>query len=318
MRLVCPNCAAQYEVDDSAIPDEGRDVQCANCGKTWFQGHAHGTPPEPGASEGGSTQSEIPEIADSDAGSVDEPDADEPAGHSPPARAARPAAGATDPTVLDILRREAERETSARNGDTDPEHPAEDHDEPTEEEETPEGDAPSGEDQETVADLAFRARRNRSELRAQRQDSADRKNRISRAQAGNPDEDEPVYGDDDAPETVEEPAAPPEPELPDVAALKSSLRAAEDKARAAAPQAEAATGPKPGQRGGRFGFYLAILIALLLAAIYVLSAQIADAVPAAAPYVEGYVSAVNVARTGLDDGIRVVVAAARNLLAQYL
>ncbi|OCX61033.1 hypothetical protein BFP70_16390 [Thioclava sp. SK-1] len=37
MRLICPNCSAQYEVGDSVIPDAGRDVQCSSCGKTWFQ-----------------------------------------------------------------------------------------------------------------------------------------------------------------------------------------------------------------------------------------------------------------------------------------
>ena len=42
MRLTCPNCAAQYEVDDRVIPAAGRDVQCSNCGQAWFQ-------PPPGA-----------------------------------------------------------------------------------------------------------------------------------------------------------------------------------------------------------------------------------------------------------------------------
>ncbi|NJS39622.1 MAG: hypothetical protein HC783_12105 [Rhodobacteraceae bacterium] len=37
MRLVCPNCEAKYEVPEDAIPDIGRDVQCANCGHSWFQ-----------------------------------------------------------------------------------------------------------------------------------------------------------------------------------------------------------------------------------------------------------------------------------------
>ena len=37
MRLVCPSCDAQYEVDAGLIPASGRDVQCSNCGKTWFQ-----------------------------------------------------------------------------------------------------------------------------------------------------------------------------------------------------------------------------------------------------------------------------------------
>ena len=41
MRLICPNCGAQYEVDARVIPDTGRDVQCSNCGHTWFQNPAH-------------------------------------------------------------------------------------------------------------------------------------------------------------------------------------------------------------------------------------------------------------------------------------
>lgn len=40
MRLSCPNCGAQYEVPDEVIPAAGRDVQCSNCGDTWFQKHA--------------------------------------------------------------------------------------------------------------------------------------------------------------------------------------------------------------------------------------------------------------------------------------
>ncbi|WP_417249720.1 zinc-ribbon domain-containing protein [Celeribacter sp.] len=41
MRLNCPNCDAQYEVDEKVIPEQGRDVQCSNCGHTWFQRPAH-------------------------------------------------------------------------------------------------------------------------------------------------------------------------------------------------------------------------------------------------------------------------------------
>jgi len=39
MRLQCPNCDAEYEVDASAIPYDGRDVQCSNCGHGWYQTH---------------------------------------------------------------------------------------------------------------------------------------------------------------------------------------------------------------------------------------------------------------------------------------
>ncbi len=37
MRLACPNCAAQYEIDEELIPVAGRDVQCSNCSHTWWQ-----------------------------------------------------------------------------------------------------------------------------------------------------------------------------------------------------------------------------------------------------------------------------------------
>jgi len=39
MRLICPNCGAQYEVPTEVIPTEGRDVQCSACSNTWFQAH---------------------------------------------------------------------------------------------------------------------------------------------------------------------------------------------------------------------------------------------------------------------------------------
>lgn len=37
MRITCPNCLAQYEVDAGLLPDEGRDVQCSACDHVWFQ-----------------------------------------------------------------------------------------------------------------------------------------------------------------------------------------------------------------------------------------------------------------------------------------
>ncbi len=37
MRLICPNCDAQYEVGTDMIPPEGREVQCSNCAHTWFE-----------------------------------------------------------------------------------------------------------------------------------------------------------------------------------------------------------------------------------------------------------------------------------------
>jgi len=36
MRITCPGCGSAYEVPDRAVPDPGRDVQCAACGASWF------------------------------------------------------------------------------------------------------------------------------------------------------------------------------------------------------------------------------------------------------------------------------------------
>ncbi|MEM6384831.1 MAG: zinc-ribbon domain-containing protein [Pseudomonadota bacterium] len=60
MRLVCPNCSAQYEIDASMIPEEGRDVQCSNCGHTWFE------LPGPTVSEDTSAVSSTASIMDED------------------------------------------------------------------------------------------------------------------------------------------------------------------------------------------------------------------------------------------------------------
>jgi predicted Zn finger-like uncharacterized protein len=37
MILVCPSCAARYEVDGSKFPAEGRKVRCKKCGHVWHQ-----------------------------------------------------------------------------------------------------------------------------------------------------------------------------------------------------------------------------------------------------------------------------------------
>lgn len=35
MRLICPRCGAQYEIDAGAIPPAGRDVECSACDHVW-------------------------------------------------------------------------------------------------------------------------------------------------------------------------------------------------------------------------------------------------------------------------------------------
>lgn len=102
MRLVCPNCDAEYEVDASVIPDTGRDVQCSNCGHTWFQM----SPAVEAAVEAEEALYEAPPA---------------PAAAAPIAPPApEPVLRSIDESVLAVLREEAEREVEARKSETPP------------------------------------------------------------------------------------------------------------------------------------------------------------------------------------------------------
>lgn len=105
MRLVCPNCDAEYEVDASAIPDSGRDVQCSNCGHAWFQMSPH-IEEELAAEE--ALFEPPPAII-----SVAEPQES----NGAPTASVGFAPRAIDDSVLAVLREEAERETNARRAE---------------------------------------------------------------------------------------------------------------------------------------------------------------------------------------------------------
>lgn len=112
MRLVCPNCDAEYEVDAAAIPLTGRDVQCSNCGHAWFQSHPDMVPEEA-----------EPDIFDAVPVRVTVPGpvavVSEPATRavSAPEPAPAPVQRKLDDTVLAVLREEAEREAAARRAE---------------------------------------------------------------------------------------------------------------------------------------------------------------------------------------------------------
>ena len=36
MIITCPNCNKQFKIDNSLIPDDGRDLQCGSCNNIWF------------------------------------------------------------------------------------------------------------------------------------------------------------------------------------------------------------------------------------------------------------------------------------------
>ena len=36
MIITCPNCNKQFKINNSLIPDDGRDLQCGSCNHIWF------------------------------------------------------------------------------------------------------------------------------------------------------------------------------------------------------------------------------------------------------------------------------------------
>ncbi|MEP5154721.1 zinc-ribbon domain-containing protein [Planktotalea sp.] len=98
MRLICPNCGAQYEVPTEVIPTEGRDVQCSACSNTWFQAHPDH---DNSAAEEPQRVNVAPPVVESEANDA-LPDMPEVATRE------------LDPAISDVLREEAEFEAAAR------------------------------------------------------------------------------------------------------------------------------------------------------------------------------------------------------------
>lgn len=96
MRITCPNCGAQYEIADDLIPEEGRELQCSNCGHIWFE-----RPERPEAED------------DADAPVAEAPEAEDEQDELP----GQPRALPED--VSDILREEAETNRALREAPQD-------------------------------------------------------------------------------------------------------------------------------------------------------------------------------------------------------
>lgn len=131
MRITCPGCGSVFDVPNRAVPDPGRDVQCAGCGTSWFL--LKGGVPGTGAAAGPARPADRPAARDTSstvAGGVG-------LSARPEAEAAPPdlpAQRRVAPEVLAILRAEAETERRARQraaggtsgtpgiGEADPSH----------------------------------------------------------------------------------------------------------------------------------------------------------------------------------------------------
>lgn len=318
MRLICPNCGAQYEVDAAMIPEDGRDVQCSACGQTWFQ-QPEGVEPAPEAAEApdveiaeetaeAASAPQVPTDHETEAATAEELPAEE----QPSAYAAGSEVGGDadwpaepGPDSLDGTAAEDEVRSPVTTEETDAStrHAAE--------------PAQADDHLATVAAAAAPAAARPSErlddesLRVLREE-AEREAAARRAEQAQALETQPELG---LPEAEESPSRFHEADedqddddatlpgsrgdmLPDIDQINSTLRPASEH-----PETIEVADPvvleAQHRKGFRWGFTLMIVVAALLVIAYVFAPQIAQQSPAAEPAVAGYVDMVN----GLRDQV---------------
>jgi predicted Zn finger-like uncharacterized protein len=284
MRLICPNCDAQYEVPDDVMPPEGRDVQCSNCGQTWYQEH-----PDTVARE----QNEAKSAPDEDEEVVQE-DALPPAPEQPPVDVApkapdvptfdrdeeittkpirEPGRKSLDPAVADVLREEAELEKRARRNE-----------------------GLSG--LESQPDLG---------LGTEPQDNPERRLVQARERMARLRGEEPVPDDLDAPMSSDSVLTSRRDLLPDIEEINSTLRSNNDRSPANDPGQTAQIEVREA-RSSRRGFTLVVALVSVLTLIYVFADQISQMVPQAEQPLTTYVAIVDSWRLWLDERIAALLA----------
>lgn len=314
MRLTCPNCGAQYEVPDEVIPETGRDVQCSNCGDTWFQHHpdylASKDDASPDTTEHpqGDTSARdpdadydvIPEGQDDQSGQPAEPEDSHKSSESEPdiwdedgddqgdedEQNENAATEATqrrelDPAIRALLREEAEREQKARAADSG-----------SLETQTEMGLEDGGEDRRTRE-----ARERMARLRG-----AD-------AKETSPSDPQPSDAGPQHPSHEDDSTADIDPEsrrnlLPDIDEINSSLDSDPTPRPEAAVARDAVLQAAPIKTGGfRRGFVLTVLLFATLTLIYVFAPQIAGLHPALESSMASYVTSIDSLRSLLNDAV---------------
>lgn len=381
MRLVCPKCGAQYEVEASAIPPEGREVQCGSCGHSWLQFPDHaeeatgataaeGAPAaetdpsvraddaketaferrqrrrrERAAAQDGQDDAPSPLSADAAAdgqgGGADDDTARAPsaaptfaARSSDDLRAGRPPVSAE---ALEILRSEAAHEANARRNGT-----------PAQRKTAGDEAVRSEPDASFVSSQARRPRAGQIPgqipgagphsrpvgARLRNHELRERERRLHiLADDADQGDDGPDETDTAAARAPRRPAhrkgvqaqphgtGPADPRgapwegtgqdadgdraemLPDPSSIEHSLQP-DRRARAGRDRRPRSVIRRRRGHGFRNGFLLAVLLALLMTAAYILAPQIKTALPGSADILDGFVNAIDAARRTLDDGMR--------------
>ncbi|MBN7786824.1 zinc-ribbon domain-containing protein [Ponticoccus gilvus] len=268
MRLICPNCGAQYDVPVDVIPEAGRDVQCSNCGHTWFQRH-----PDEDADLAEDLEQPIPDPA------WEPEDEDEPA-PAPPVDAPEPQRR-IDPEIAEIFREEREYENRRRSAETLESQPDLGLTEPDEDEQ------------------ARRSRQARERMAKMRGSDT--------PAPSTPRPDEAEDGGTAMAAAAAAAAGSRRDLLPDVDEINQSLRSNGVEARVvdSAKDETARRETEETRRGGGFGKGFLTMVVLVggAVALYAFAPAIADRVPALAPLLDSYVTAVDQARNWLDGQV---------------
>ena len=274
MRLICPNCSAQYEVPADVIPADGRDVQCSNCQETWFQTHPD-TEPQTGVAQTLKehfAQTE-PETATETQQSVTVPDPDpiddeferaldqeldtivedDPDVAPAPAITNERSKREIDPSVANILREEAQREREQRTAETF----------------------------EQQDEFALDTDESTSDPQPKKSGYIDPKL----------DDLDEMYKD-----TASDAPASRRDLLPDIEEINSTLRRDKKSVNREEPETQAQK-----NASGRRGFRAAIILLLLAVAVYAYADLITSNVPQLAPYLDAYIAQIDQCRAALTD-----------------
>jgi len=302
MRLICPNCDAEYEVPDSAIPQEGRDVQCSNCGHTWFFDPSQPEEPEPIVDDGPepepepATDPEPEEIAPEPAPELEQPDP-EPAAVAPRRPVQRP--------------KRTPAPTFTPPSEAPPAYPADDRE--------PDAVAKAAADAPAAKPAPKRRELQPEVAEVLRQEAE------FEASARARDAGLEVQGD----LGLETPPVPPLPIaddiakggekaarrdlLPDIDEINSTLRAAGDRDAPIAAEVDAEAVAQDRRKGFRIGFGLSLLILGALAALYSYAPQVAEALPGLSAALDQYTGGVDALRVWLAEQVERGVATVQGL-----
>jgi len=278
MRLTCPNCGAQYEVPDEVVPETGRDVQCSNCGDTWFQthpDHPDATAPEQPAEAEAEVTSESEDQDEPDWIEVDDDEAEDltaPPAEEPPSRRE------LDPEIASVLREEATREKQARAAEKG--------------------------GLEMQPDLGLDGAHDDSDRR-----SHQAKARMARLRGASAPQDDPAEDEDIDPATRRG-------LLPDIDDINSTIASAQPAAQEdlSARDGSSVVTPERSTGGFRRGLRLAVLVAIIATAVYIFSPQIAETIPATADPLIAYVETVNGWRAQLNEAVAPLVAQVQEMI----